>query len=250
MYLVIDRGNTLTKIALFEQDDLRGFWSFSDFSGKDYKNLMEEIKQKFTDFLPISHAIISDVLQQNDLSKLPDAGINLLEFNQKTPLPVKIKYLTPATLGNDRIALATGGSLLFPGEDVLIIGTGTTITYDFINRNKEYLGGGISPGILMRFKALNTFTGKLPLIHPARSAELIGNSTENSILSGVLNGVWSEVAGMVSAYETKFPGLRIIITGGDMNYFDRKLKSNIFAISNLVLRGLKDILRYNVENLH
>lgn len=149
-------------------------------------------------------------------------------------------------MGNDRIALAVAGSQLYPGRDVLIIGAGTCITYDFVSKNNEYFGGSISPGIHMRFKALNTFTDKLPLVQPENKPELIGNSTVGSITSGVMNGLYSEIDGIIDRYEKNFPEIQTILTGGDIIYFDKMLKNNIFANSNLVLKGLNMILDYNV----
>jgi len=248
MFLIIDRGNTLLKIALFEGHEMKQLWTFAEYSATAFNQLLANIKNAFG-MLP-DHGILSDVSGKNDDWFSPNAGVSLLKLNSSTPIPIKLNYKTPETLGKDRIALAVGASTLYPDKDILVIGTGTTITYDFINKEKEYQGGAISPGIMMRFRALHTFTGKLPLINPVATAELIGNSTENSILSGVINGSQAEVKGIINTYQERYPHLRIILTGGDMNYFDKYLKSNIFAVSNLVLLGLKDILRYNVENIY
>ncbi len=248
MFLVIDQGNTLLKIALFEQDQMRQQWTFTEFSTPAYTKLLSEIQSAYG-HKPL-HGIISDVSGKVKNWYKPNPGIAFLFMDHSLLLPLKIKYKTPETLGKDRIALSVGAFNLFPGRDLLVVGAGTTITYDFINHQKEYLGGGISPGIIMRFRGLHTFTGKLPLINPAADAELIGDSTENSILSGVINGVREEVKGIILKYKEWYPEIQVILTGGDMNYFDKFLKSNIFAVSNLVLVGLKDILRYNVENIH
>jgi len=116
-----------------------------------------------------------------------------------------------------------------------------------VTKKGVYLGGGISPGIQMRFKALNTFTGKLPLITAIDDAELIGDNTQNSIRSGVLNGIVAEVEGIISRYNKQFEDLRIIISGGDYNYFDKKLKNSIFATPNIVMQGLMEILKFNED---
>jgi len=168
-----------------------------------------------------------------------------LELDTSTLLPITLNYKTLETLGKDRIALAVAAAQLYPHKNVLIIDAGTCITYDFIDKHKEYQGGSISPGIQMRFKALNTFTDKLPLINPTDNVELLGKSTSESISSGVMNGVYSEIDGIIDKYKINFPDIEVILTGGDIIYFDKKLKNNIFANSNLVLKGLNMILDYN-----
>ena len=134
---------------------------------------------------------------------------------------------------------------MFPGKNALLIETGTCITYDFIDSDGLYHGGGISPGIRLRFKALHTFTDKLPLIEPEKDPALIGDTTENAILSGVINGVKAEVSGLISSYESNYENLTIILSGGDLVYFDKNLKNNIFAVPNIVLKGLNIILEFN-----
>ena len=247
MKLIIDYGNTLVKIALFQKSSIISIKSYESLSVKQLKQLLKEIDYKNDTSLPIKNAIVSSVINYPETVKsYLKQQFNLLELNTHTALPIKINYKTPETLGNDRIALAVAGSQLYPKKNILIIDAGTCITYDFVNKNRDYLGGGISPGIHMRFKALNTFTNKLPLVIPTDNSGLIGNSTIESILSGVMNGIYSEIDGIIDKYKLNFPELKIILTGGDIIYFDKKLKNNIFANSNLVLKGLNMILDYNV----
>ncbi|MGE5423944.1 MAG: type III pantothenate kinase, partial [Syntrophothermus sp.] len=155
---------------------------------------------------------------------------------------------TPDTLGRDRIAAATGGQSLFPGHDVLVINAGTCITYDFVTGNREYAGGSISPGMMMRFRALHTFTGKLPLLSPDETEILTGNSTESSIQSGVMEGITAEMEGITGKYRSLYPELKVVLSGGDLNYFVNRLKINIFAFPNIVIQGLHQILKFNVDN--
>jgi type III pantothenate kinase len=138
---------------------------------------------------------------------------------------------------------------LFPQEDVLVIDAGTAVTYDLMTSDGCYQGGSISPGILMRYKALHTFTERLPLLSPEGQPELTGRDTAGSIHSGVINGLVSEVEGIVNEYLRVFPRLKIILTGGDHNYFDKRLKVKTFAAPNLVLEGLNIILNYNLEKI-
>ena len=146
------------------------------------------------------------------------------------------------------MACAVGANFLFPNQNVLAIDAGTCITYDFTDKKSNYWGGGISPGLMMRFNALNTFTAKLPLVVPLGNPALIGNSTETAIQSGVVNGVTAEMDGIINRYEQKYPGLRVILTGGDGPFFENRLKASIFASPDLVLLGLNSVLIHNVGN--
>jgi type III pantothenate kinase len=151
-------------------------------------------------------------------------------------------------LGADRIALVAGAIEIYDKQNVLVIDAGTCITYDFITAKNEYLGGGISPGMGIRFRSLNTFTQKLPLIEYREEFQLIGKNTENSILSGVLNGVICEIDGIIEKYKENFGELQIILSGGNTIFFDKRLKNNIFAFPKLLLYGLNSILNYNAQN--
>ena len=168
-------------------------------------------------------------------------------LTHELPLPIKNGYTTPITLGVDRIAGVCGAHQHFPDRPCLVIDSGTCITYDFIDRDGVFLGGGISPGLSMRFEAVHTFTARLPLVQMIESAPLIGNSTETCIQSGVLNGVIEELNGIINRYQEKFEGLQVILCGGDARFFENKLKASIFALPNLVLSGLNSILIYNVS---
>ncbi len=136
----------------------------------------------------------------------------------------------------------------FPAQDVLVITAGTCITCDFVNSREAYLGGAISPGIAMRLQALYTFTGKLPLVSFRATGVLTGRDTEESILSGVLTGATAEIEGIITRYQEKYPGIRIILSGGDQKYFDKRLNISSFAVPNIVIHGLYQILDFNVHS--
>ncbi|MEI6900275.1 MAG: type III pantothenate kinase, partial [Bacteroidota bacterium] len=172
---------------------------------------------------------------------------HFIELDEKTPIPLKNRYQTPATLGKDRLAAAVGGHSLFPGHDVLVINAGTCVTYDVVTREGEYLGGAISPGMVMRFRALHTFTGKLPLLDFTEEPDFPGNTTEKSIISGVINGMIAEMEAIATGLGVKYPDLQVILSGGDLNYFDKRLKISIFALPNIVVYGLYQILKLNVD---
>jgi type III pantothenate kinase len=243
MNLVIDYGNTLIKIAFFYEDHLFDMRAFKILSGVQLMEVIADIEKQYPGFGKLNCAIISSVVKNiQPLVEPLQQKRKIFELNSALPVPIVICYKTPLTLGNDRIASAVGATSMFPRNDLLVIDAGTCITYDFINRNNEFIGGGISPGIAMRFKALHAFTGNLPLLEGNWEADLIGDSTANSILSGVVNGVYAEFEGIVERYREKFPNLITLFTGGDMNYFEKYTKSDIFAVSNLVLTGLNKIL--------
>ncbi|MCF8302836.1 MAG: type III pantothenate kinase [Bacteroidales bacterium] len=240
--MVIDIGNTLTKLAVFQNDKLVESYSFKGIS----KETIAGIQKKYPG---LKKCLISSVVDVSpDIKRFLDETMNYFQLDETTPLPLKVNYKTPETLGNDRIAAVVMGNALYPDENVLVVEAGTAITYDFVDGQGIYHGGGISPGIDMRFRALNSFTHKLPLIEKAKSPGLIGNSTTDSILSGVMNGVIAEVDGIIDNYRNYTDNqLKVVIGGGDCFYFDRKLKNNIFVLQNIVIEGLNKILLYNFE---
>jgi type III pantothenate kinase len=168
-----------------------------------------------------------------------------MEFKPTTPIPLKNSYSTAETLGTDRLAAAVGANFFYEGKNVLAIGCGTAITYDFVTEAGEYVGGAISPGIGIRFKALNQFTAKLPLVEIDEKFPILASTTRESILSGVLNGAIHEVDGYIDAIHQNFSDFEVILTGGDANFFVGKLKNAIFVVPNLVLIGLNRILYHN-----
>ena len=155
---------------------------------------------------------------------------------------------TPTTLGIDRMVLAAGAVLQFPKSNRLIIDAGTCITYEFVTDKDEYLGGAISPGLLLRYKALNHYTAKLPLLAPEDIDYLIGDQTDRSIHSGVINGITQEIEGIIAQYKLLYPDLKIILTGGDTLFLVKRLKNVIFANSNFLLESLNNLYQYTIEN--
>ncbi|MCX6270982.1 MAG: type III pantothenate kinase [Bacteroidetes bacterium] len=237
---VIDVGNTLMKAALFRGVEAERTWVWE---GDKYDSLLavaEEMK-------PYAGLILSTVreLPEEVWEKIRTLGF-FMELDEKTPLPIKNLYDTPATLGKDRLAAAVGGHRLYLGENVLIINAGTCITYDVVTSAGEYIGGSISPGLRMRLKALHTFTGRLPLLSPEPGYSFPGRNTRDSILSGALQGAIEEVKGMINRYRQSFPDIKVLLSGGDISFFENPLKSGIFVVPNIVLIGLNEILDYNV----
>ena len=172
---------------------------------------------------------------------------NFIELNHNTKIPITNKYKTPETLGYDRLASVIGAAKLYPKKNILVIDIGTCIKFNFINSKKEFLGGSISPGLSMRFKALHEFTAKLPLLDLDFVNDFVGNTTEQSIKSGVLYGIIGELRDMIKMYQKRFSNLVVVVTGGDELKFLFLLKLNIFAEPNLIATGLNEILKHNVK---
>lgn len=243
-YLIIDQGNTFLKVALFVDSELR---RLNSVPSEDNEGIKNAVKRILKDFNNIRYGIISSVAAEPVPVKEWFEEIQWLIFDHTTPLPVINKYTTPETLGKDRLAGVVAASELFPSKDVLVVDAGTAITFDLITSEKIYTGGSIAPGLTLRFKALNYFTGRLPLLDATEYNALIGKDTKTSILSGVMTGTRLELEGFINEYKRFYPELQVVITGGDAKYFDKTLKFNIFAAPNLVLIGLKLILQHNLE---
>lgn len=241
MKLILDFGNTLQKVAIFDNNQLIAMKAFKKIS---LKNI-----QDFTSSFTINSAILSSVINYNkNIYNYLKSNFHFIELTSSTPIPINNKYCTPETLGKDRLAAIIAANKNYPNNNILVINAGTCITYDFIDKNADYWGGAISPGIKMRFKALHTFTDKLPLVQlNKKSTPLIGNNSENSILSGVINGSVAEIENIIFNYTQNYKDLEVILSGGDMKYFDKKIKNSIFAFPNIVLYGLNIILDFNAE---
>ncbi len=244
MNLVIDIGNTSTKINLF-QDSRHLDTIQSD-------NLTVELIKKIISNLGICNRCIisaSGNIPETSLAYLKSIIPSTIVFSQQTPKPFKTKYKTPNTLGLDRLAAVAGAIEIYPGKNVLIIDAGTAITYDIKDETDEHIGGNISPGLEMRFKALNNFTARLPLINPQKDFYFLGEQTNDAIRNGVMNGILFEIRGMINETKKNYRNLTVILTGGDAPFFDNQLKKAIFVYPKLVSIGLNTILNYNVATI-
>ena len=240
MNLIIDVGNTFAKLAVFNEGKI--------VKKKTVKPayILKHVVALIEAYPLIQKGIISSVGEVNNIYlQSIRKKLHLLILDTTTKLPFKNKYETPKTLGKDRLALVSASVLKFPDENVIIIDAGSCITYDFINKENEYLGGAISPGIRMRYKALNNLTANLPLIDTEMPKNITGNSTQESIHSGVIYGVLNEIDGVINTYKLKYSDLTVILTGGDAKFLSKQLKSSIFANSNFLLEGLNYILQFN-----
>lgn len=241
MNLIIDIGNSVAKLAVFDSNEIVEVRHCSN-------QTLDQLSDLCNRYV-IEKGILSSVITLNEecQKQLDALNIPIIKLSYRTPVPIKNLYQTPQTLGMDRLAAVVGANYLQPGKPLLVIDAGTCITYDFIDEGGQYQGGNISPGKRMRFKALHSFTDKLPEISPEGEKPAYGKTTETAIRSGVIRGIEFEIKGYISHLMQNYPELLVFLTGGDEFSFDTKLKNTIFADGFLVLKGLNRILIYNNE---
>ncbi len=240
MQLIIDIGNTRTKLALFEQDLLVTVIMVdpNDFD-ESFSKLIEDIGS-------VDACIVGATGEtpQGVIKKL-EAHFPTVVLDHTAKLPFINDYSTPTTLGVDRIALISAAAVQYPESNVLVIDAGTCTTYDFLDHQNHYKGGAISPGLSMRYDSLHNYTAKLPELDPIRPETFIGDTTANSIHSGIVYGLVNEIEGAIARYKEQFLDLTIILTGGDAHFLLYHLKNGIFANSNFLLEGLNYLLTLN-----
>lgn len=241
MNLILDIGNTRTKAALFEKNVLVD------------EQTMPQLTEAYVDTLcrhfPIERAIASVVGTMPSFETIFPSRLlpQLHLLSAQSRLPIQIDYRTPDTLGPDRLASVVGAMTLYPGTPLLVIDAGTCITIDYLDSDHVYQGGAILPGLNIKFKALNTFTEKLPLLNTEclTTHPLTGKTTTESMISGVYNATIYELNGFVQNYRQQIPSLTVIITGGDCHLFHQRLSTTTFAEPTLSLVGLNEILNLN-----
>ena len=242
--LALDIGNTAVKVGCFDGAVLRE--TATGLTGTQVLELVRRWQPR--------HVIVSSVAE--------DAALRVEELREWVPgeivpfspaataVPLRNAYATPATLGADRLAAAVGAAYLRPSQATLIIDAGTALKFDLVTADGTYHGGSIGPGLGLRLRALHTFTGRLPLLAlppPDATIPLVGDSTTNSILSGVVNGAVAEIEGMLRQYRVRHSGLAVLLTGGDAPFLAARLPACIFVVPELVLLGLNRILAYHVD---
>lgn len=238
MNFCIDIGNTRAKLGIFKEDKLLEVKILQDIS---FETILEEIKRHYPQKIILTSVTVDLEDYQVELSKHTE----VILFTNQTKLPFQNCYATPKTLGSDRLAGILGAYFLFPFQNCLVMDAGTCLTYDFIDAQNNYWGGGIAPGLQMRFKSLSHFTVKLPLIEDLPSIDkvkLIGNTTESSIWSGVIFGMLAEMEGMIQKYHDKHTPLQVLLSGGDALFFESMINPKIFVSPNLNLIGLNTLI--------
>lgn len=236
--ICFDFGNTRLKYAVFNGNSQQAAAVLEN----DQNDTLEAVLDKYQP----SKSILSSVINHN-------AGIETLlatrtafhKLSHLTKLPFTTPVGKPETIGADRLALCAAAVELFPQKNNLVIALGTCITYNFINKFHEFTGGGISPGMDMRFKSLHTFTALLPVIKEDWNFPLIGYDTRTNILSGVILGMAKEIDGFIDAYSARYDNFNVLLTGGNCAYFVPHLKNQIFADPDLLFKGLYAISECN-----
>lgn len=251
MILAVDIGNTRVKVGVFEGPDLREVMIFAheDFPSGLAKRLGDEEfrgKVQYMGCASVGNLKMLNALEEFALGH-EEAG--WLRIDHETPLPVSNAYASPTTLGMDRICACVGARARTEKGPLLAIDAGTAITYDYLDGGDNYQGGGIAPGMRLRFQALHDHTASLPLVETKGDLPLVGYNTETSIRSGVINGLLSEIEGICERYRSLAgPELKVFLTGGDADFLGNHLKSITFVDSNLLLYGIHAVITYNLSS--
>ncbi len=242
MNLIIDIGNTLSKTAVFNEDEL--------VEQHSYDSITPECIDKINSEYPgVKRVIVSSTGKNNPslMTYIHEKFETTIFLNESTAIPITNLYKTPETLGPDRIATACGANYISPNTTILVIDAGTAITFDYISNHNEFLGGNISPGIHLRFKALSSFTSKLPFLEKRDTYPERGTDTSEAVLAGVLNGIVFEMDKYINHFIDSQPAGKIFLTGGDAKFLEKRIKNRIFVIPELSLIGLNYILNYHVN---
>jgi type III pantothenate kinase len=242
MNLIFDFGNSSQKMALFANGQVIHIVNKEKIGISD----IEAVERQF---MPITQVILSSVVRHDNTidDYLSQKYPFFLHPNAQTPIPLTIAYMSPDTLGTDRLACAVAARQLFADQHTLILQLGSCLTVDFVDADGCYWGGSISPGLQMRCKSLHDFSANLPWVTPKPIDFWLGDTTENSILSGVINGMIAECHAMIEYYEKKYKNLEVVLTGGDASFFEHAIKYKVRPFKNFVMIGLDIILNYNVE---
>ena len=236
--LCFDFGNTRMKCGVFTDGEFREEVVLADDKEATIGALLDRFNPR--------RSILSSVVNHHPgLEGLLGARTKFHKLDHTSKVPITTPVGKPDTIGADRLALSAAAVTLFPGRNNLVIGLGSAITYNYINKYREFMGGGISPGMEMRFKSLHTLTAKLPLVKPDWNFPLVGYDTRTNILSGVIIGMAKEIDGTIGAYEEKYDNFNVLMTGGDARYFTRHLKKQIFVDPHLIYKGLYAICELN-----
>lgn len=240
MNLVIDIGNSRVKVAVLEHGEIRERWSYPGLTAGDARAILAR-------YPSISRAILSSTRGEPEPAEelIRETVPFFLRMGAGVAVPVANLYRTPETLGADRLAAAVGATTLFPGENLMIADLGSAITVDFVSAAGEFLGGSISPGARMRFRALHEYTGRLPMGSFGELPQGIARTTAEAVAAGVAEGIRHEIEGYFTEYAAKMAELKLILTGGDADFFAERFKNTIFANYDLVTIGLNRILDYN-----
>lgn len=236
--LCFDFGNTRLKCAVFAGNELKDVFVLANSDGTAILECIEKYK-------PDRSILASVIDHPAAVETILRARTIFHKLSHQSRLPFSTPVGKPETIGADRLALVAAAVDLFPGKHNLIIGLGTCITFNFVNKFQEFLGGSISPGLEMRFRAMHEFTAKLPLVKADWNFPLVGHDTRTNMLSGVILGMSKEIDGIIEEYEDRYSNFNVVLTGGDMSFFVPHLKKKIFADPHLIYKGLYAISKSN-----
>jgi type III pantothenate kinase len=236
--LCFDFGNTRRKAAIFRNGEIDRIVVMNDDSNEAVQSLIDTYHP--------DKSILSSVIEHSQgMEELLTKHSRFHKLSHLTKLPFTTPVGKPQSIGADRLALAAATVYFYPKKNNLVIALGSCITYNFINKYHEFVGGSISPGMEMRLKALNQFTAKLPLIEADSNVPLMGYDTNSNILSGVVLGMAKEIDGFADAYAERYGNFNVLLTGGDLVHLASHLKNKIFADPDLIFKGLYAISEVN-----
>jgi type III pantothenate kinase len=236
--LCLDLGNTRLKWAVFSKGEIRHAGILQEDTVEDLRKYIEKYKP--------DKSILSSVINHPvEMETLLKSHTQFHKLDHHSRVPITTPVGKPETIGADRLALVAAAVHFFPEKNVLVIGLGSAITYNYVNRFHQFIGGSISPGMEMRFRSLESFTAKLPLVKPHWNFPLIGYDTKTNIQSGVLYGLSKEIDGVIEAYKERYENLQVLMTGGDAHYFMPFLRNQITVDPDLIFKGLYVISEYN-----
>jgi len=235
--LCFDFGNTRCKCGVMEDKYLKEEIILT--------GLPDEIEQLLAQQKPDKTILASVVNHDETIEKILSEKSSFHKVTSNSKLNIYTPAGHPETVGADRWAMLSGAIAAFPKQHNLVIGLGTCMTFNFINKFNEFLGGAISPGLYMRLKSLNDFTALLPLVEPKWNFPLIGYDTDTNILSGIILGMSKEIDGIIDEYKLKFNNLNVLITGGDLPFFHSHIQNQVIAAPYLIYEGLYYISRNN-----
>lgn len=236
--LCLDFGNTRKKCAVFSNNMLQQVMVLND-------DLLGSLQNIIHTYKPNTSILSSVIHHPVEIENLLRKTTQFHLLNHQSKLPIATPVGKPETIGADRLAICSAAATMYPKQHCLAIGLGTCITYNFINKFGEFLGGSISPGMLMRFKAMNDYTALLPIVKAEHQFPLIGYDTKTNLLSGVLYGLAKEVDGIINLYKEKFNELQVVLTGGDAEFFSHHLTNKIDYEPDLLFKGLLAISEQN-----
>ena len=236
--LCFDFGNTRLKCAVFEDNNFKDVFVLQSDDDATIQQLIEKYRP--------TYSILASVINHNaSIENILASSTKFHKLTYESKLPFTTPVGKPETIGADRLALTAAAADLYPKQHNLVIGLGSCITYNFINKFHEFLGGSISPGLEMRFKAMNNFTAKLPLVETDWNFPLVGYDTKTNLISGVIMGMSKEIDGIIDEYALKYSNFNVLLTGGDMAFFVPHLKNKIFADPHLIYKGLYALSKTN-----